>query len=171
MTGIPVSVAPPTPEGRLYPRYQNSIGILTLSTNTPRPCPFGINIDGSLIFDFDEVGVLAGVELVIPMSAWKGKASTSTPSGAAGNLLLSAPERASTDYGWPVSVSKNVQTDAARIAFGSGRYNRSVRLSETCFALLLDDQLTGFWFMLALEALHRRWAVGGTRRLGEGASA
>src|SRR4028119_1724287 len=129
MTGIPVSVAPPTPEGRLYPRYHNSIGILTLSTNTPRPCPFGINLD-PLILDFDERGVLAGVELMLPMSRWKGKASTSTPSGGAGNLLLSAPERASSDYGWSVSVSKNVQTDAARIAFGTGDYNRSVKLSE-----------------------------------------
>jgi len=46
MIGIPVSVAPPTPEGRLYPRYQNSIGILTLDSRTPRACPFGANIDG-----------------------------------------------------------------------------------------------------------------------------
>jgi hypothetical protein len=149
MTGIPVSVAPPTPEGRLFPRYQNSIGILTLSTNTLRPCPFGINIDGSLILDFDGEGALAVVELMLPMSAWKGKASTSAPGGAAGDLLLLAPERAQTDCGWPVTVSKNVQTDAARIAFGSGDYNRSVGLSETCCALLLDDELTGFWFTLA----------------------
>jgi hypothetical protein len=148
MTGIPVSVAPPTAEGRLYPRYQNSIGILTLNTNAIRPCPFGINVDGCLTFDFDDKGVLAGVELMLPMSAWKGKASTSAPSGAAGNLLLSAPERAPTDYWWPVTVSKNVQTDAGRIGFGSGDYNRSVRLSENCFALLLDDELTGFWFTL-----------------------
>lgn len=149
MTGIPVSVAPPTPEGRLYPRYQNSIGILTLSTNMPRPCPFGINIDGSLIFDFDEGRVLAGVELVLPMRAWKGKASTSKPRGAAGNLLLSAHQQAPTEYGWPVTISKNVQTDAARISFGRGDYNRSVGLSESCCALLLDDQLTGLWFTLA----------------------
>lgn len=156
MAGIPVSVAPPTPEGRLYPRYQNSIGILTLTTDMPRPCPFGIDIDGSLIFDFDEGGVLAGVELLLPMSAWKGKAGTSKPSGAAGkpsgaagNLLLPAPQRAPTDYGWRVTVSKNVHTDAARIAFGSGDYNRAVELSESCCALLLDDKLTGLWFTLA----------------------
>src|SRR4028118_644144 len=142
MTGIPVSVAPPTPEGRLYPRYQNSIGILTLSTNVSRRCPFGINIDGSLILDFDEEGLLAGVELLLPMSTWKGKASISEPSGPAGNLLLSISERASAWHDWSVTVSKNVQTDAARIAFGSGHYNRSIALSDTCRGLLLDHQLT-----------------------------
>jgi hypothetical protein len=148
MTGIPVSVAPPTPEGRLYPRYKNSIGILTLS-NVSRRCPFGINIDGSLILDFDEGGLLAGVELLLPMSEWKGKASASEPSGAAGDILLSIPDRVSAWHDWPVTVSKNVQTDAARISFGSGDYNRSVSLSATCHGLLLDHQLTGFWFTLA----------------------
>jgi hypothetical protein len=148
MNGIPVSVAPPTAEGRLYPRYQNSIGILTLSTNPPRPCPFGINIDGTLILDFDEGRVLAGVELVLPMSRWKGKASTSPPVGSAGNLLLTTARQTSAEYAWPITVSKNGQTGAARIAFGGGDYNRPITLSETCSALLLDDQLTGFWFTL-----------------------
>ena len=148
MIGIPVTVTPPTAEGRLYPRYQNSIGILTFSTQTPRPCPFGINIDGSLILDFDEGGVLAGVELLLPKSRWKGNASTSRPEGSAGNLLLATGNRAPAEYRWPVRVSKNVQTDAARIAFDLGDYTRAIRLSEHCSALLLDDRLTGFWFAL-----------------------
>lgn len=148
MTGIPVSVAPATAEGRLYPRYHNSVGILTLGTSTPRPCRFGVNLDASLILDFDEGGVLADAELMIPMRRWKGKASTSRPGGAAGNIVLAGPRPTNTYYDWPVTVSNDVQTDAGRIGFGSGDYNRSVRLSEACCALLLDDQLTGFWFTL-----------------------
>lgn len=149
MTGIPVSVGPPTAEGRLYPRYLNSIGILTLDPDTRRPSPFAINIDGSLILDFDERRLLAGVELLIPMSGWKGKDDTSRPRGAAGNVLLPISAAESAAYEWPVSVSRNVQTDEARIAFWSGEHDRSVALSRTCHALLLDGRLTGFWFTLA----------------------
>jgi hypothetical protein len=149
MIGIPVSVAPPTREGRLYPRYQNRSGILTLQTKVPRACPFGINIDGSVILDFDHGGLLAGVELLRPMRRWKGKSILSDPAGAAGNLLLSAPYCVSAAHDWPVTVSKDMQTGAGRIAFGNGAYDHSVSLSETCRGLLLDHLLTGFWFTLA----------------------
>ena len=151
MTGIPVSVAPATPEGRLYPQYHNSSGILTLSPSAPRPCPFGINIDSRLILDFDEGGLLAGVELILPMRAWKGKAGTLRPDGAAGNIVLPEPRTASEGHGWSVTVSNDVRTDAGRITFGSDDYNRSVCLSQACYALLLDDRLTGFWFNLSRQ--------------------
>jgi len=54
MTGIPVTVEPPTEARRLQPRYKNSIGILTLESALPRICPHGVNIDGMLMLDFDE---------------------------------------------------------------------------------------------------------------------
>lgn len=148
MTEIRVSVAPATAEGRLQPRYRNSIGILTLESDVPRPAPFGVTIDGSLILDFDRDGVLAGAELLIPMRRWKGKADVSDPGGAAGSIILAPPRAASSDEAWPLTVSKDAQTDAARIDFANGGYDRSVRLSDTCCALLLGGALTGFWFSL-----------------------
>jgi hypothetical protein len=39
MTGIPVSVAPATAEGRLYPRYDNDGGLLALATDAPSRRP------------------------------------------------------------------------------------------------------------------------------------
>ncbi len=148
MTGIPVSVVPATAEGRLYPRYQNRIGILTLNSRAPRSCPIGINIDGPIL-DFDEDGLLAGVELFAGLRRGKWKADISRPRGGAGNILLRDPHAGSIDYSWPVRLSFDVQSDAGRIGFGSGDYNRSVELSADCYALLLDDDLTGFWFSLA----------------------
>lgn len=148
MAGVPVSVVPPTADGRLFPRYQNSIGILTLGTSAPRSCPTGIKID-SLILDFDEDGLLAVVELMTPMRKWKAKADTARPGGSAGNILLRDPRRGSIEHNWPVTVSFDVQSDAGRVGFGSGDYNRAVELSARCHALLLDDDLTGFWFALA----------------------
>jgi hypothetical protein len=148
MTGIPIQIGGPTAKGRLYPRYHNSSGILSLGSDEPRPWPFGITIDGLLILDFDGSGLLAGVELLLPMWRWKGKLATSPPDGAAGDIMLPEPRLTSTEYDWPVTVSKDVQTDAARIDFGGG-YDRAVRLSEACSALLAGDRLTGFWFTLA----------------------
>jgi hypothetical protein len=147
MTGIPVSVVPATAEGRLYPRYQNGIGILRLCTRAPLSCPFGINVDG-LILDFDEGGLLAGVELIARLNGGKWKADISRPKGGAGNIRLRNPRPGSIDYNWPVMLSFDVHSDAGRIGFGSGDYNRSVELSASCYALLLDDDLTGFWFTL-----------------------
>jgi hypothetical protein len=148
MTGLPIIVAPPTAEGRLVPDYLNSLGILVLRADPLRSCPFGVTIDGCLILDFDADGLLAGVELILPMRAWKGKADTAPPDAADGNILLAAREEASAPHAGPVTVSKDMQTGAARIDFGDG-HDRAVRLSERCSALLLGDRLTGFWFRLA----------------------
>ena len=148
MIGIPVSIAPATAEGRLHPRYRNSIGIMTFDAERPRPCRFGVNIDGTLILDFDDDAVLAGVELILPMSRWRGKADMSRPEGTAGNIVLAAPRLASTGHDWRVSVSKCAQAETARIALGDGAYDRAVHLSDACSALLLGDRLTGFWFSL-----------------------
>jgi hypothetical protein len=52
------------------------------------------------------------------------------------------------DHQWPVTVSKDVQTDTARIGFGSADHDRAVHLSRECYALLTGDRLTGFWFEL-----------------------
>lgn len=148
MTGIPVSVVPATSEGRLYPRYQNRIGILTLRSGSGRPWPIGINID-DLVLDFDEGGLLAGVELRTRLSKGKWTADTARPRGGAGDILLRDPRPGSIEHSWPIMMSFDVQSDAGRIGFGSGDYNRSVELSAGCSALLLDDDLTGFWFSLA----------------------
>ena len=148
MIGIPVLIAPATADGRLYPHYHNSSGILTLDTESPRSYPFGINIDGTLILDFDEGGVLATAELLLPMSRWKGKASTARPDGPPGNVVLPPPRRTSVDYEWPATVSKDVQMETGRIVFGSSDHDRAVQLSTDCYALLLGKRLTGFWFRL-----------------------
>jgi hypothetical protein len=148
MAGIPVSVGPATAEGRLYPRYDNRAGILSLDTRALRACPIGIRID-SLILDFDEDGRLAGAELLLPMTRWKGKADTSGPAGGAQDIMLRELNAGTLEHDWPLTVSFDVQSDSGRVDFGSGGYDRSVALSAGCQALLLGDDLTGFWFSLA----------------------
>ena len=148
MGGIPVTVAPPTASGRLYPRYKNSIGIFALESGL-RPWPHGVNIDGTLILDFDENRILANVELIARMSAWKGKLATAQPLASPGDIRLGEGLGGSIDYDWPVVVSKDVQHDMARISFDDGDFNRAVALSAAASALLKDDRLIGFWFSFA----------------------
>lgn len=146
-SGIRVSIGPPTPEGRLWPRYHNSIGILTLGSALPRPCPFGVNV-GPVILDIDADARLANVELILPMRAWKARTGIPAPTGKAGDLLIRGCKSPRTDLDLPVTVHQDVQTDEATIAFGPGEWDRAVSLSNHCFALLQGDRLAGFWFRL-----------------------
>jgi hypothetical protein len=147
MTGVPVTVSPPTKEGRLYPRYHRKI--LTLRSALHGPWPYAVNIDGTVILDFDENRTLAAVELLLPMSGWKGKEGVAQPLGRPGDIRLAEELSGNVQYDWPIVVSKDVQRDMARISFGSADFNRAVTLSDNASALLQDVQLTGFWFSLA----------------------
>lgn len=118
MNGVPVTVETATDAGRLYPSYKNSIGIFTLETELLRTCPIGVNIDGMLMLDFDEDRVLAGVELLLPMSGWKGKTSVAQPLARTGNIILSGSLSGQVEYDWPILVSKDVQRKKANISFG-----------------------------------------------------
>ena len=149
MSGVPVIVSPATDPGRLHPRYKNSIGILAFESAPPRMCPHGVNIDGIIILDFDQSRTLAGVELIAPMSAWKGEAAVAQPLSRPGDIRLGNGLSGNLNYGWPVIVSKDVQRDMARISFGDSDFNRAVALSDCAAALLKDDYLTGFWFSFA----------------------
>jgi hypothetical protein len=149
MSGVPVTVGPPTDAGRLFPRYKNSIGILTLESGSHGVCPHGVNIDNSIILDFDEDRVLVGVELIAPMSAWKGKARVAPPFGKTGDIRLGGGLSTRVHYDWPVMVSKDVQRDMALITFGDSEFNRAVALSAKVSALLHDEHLIGFWFSFA----------------------
>jgi hypothetical protein len=108
-----------------------------------------VNIDGTVILDFDEKRMLGAVELLLPMSGWKGKAGVAQPLGRPGDVRLAEELSGNVEYDWPVVVSKDVQRDMARISFGRSDFNRAVTLSDGASALLQDDHLTGFWFSFA----------------------
>jgi hypothetical protein len=149
MSGVPVTVTPATETGRLYPRYLNSIGTLTLESRPPRLSQHGVSIDGMVILDFDENRILAGVELIAPISAWKGKLPVVRPLGKPADIRLGEELAGSVSYDWRVVVSKDMQRDMARISFNGSDFDRAVALSDRAAALLQGERLTGFWFSLA----------------------
>jgi hypothetical protein len=56
---IDVLVREATPAGRLYAHYSEESQMLTLASRSPRAWPFGIDIDGRIVFDIDEGRVAA----------------------------------------------------------------------------------------------------------------
>ena len=71
MGSIKVSVLPPTEAGRLYPRYVKVAHLLSVKSRIARPWPFGVGLNGGMIFDLDERRVLANFELHEMRSMWK----------------------------------------------------------------------------------------------------
>lgn len=72
MTGIVVVTAPPTIAGRLYPRYVEGAGILAVQSKVMRPWPFGVDIDGRIVFDLDAERTVATSTFMFPMTAGRG---------------------------------------------------------------------------------------------------
>lgn len=146
MTGIMVSVTPPTDRGRLYPRYDEATGILVAESRIERPWPFGVNIDGRIVFDLDDQRVLANFDLHVPRHRWKKDIQEEEfPAIARSGDLVFAAETVATKT---FSLSLRVRTDShsrqLRIEFGTDLPTGAVALSAACIALLSAGELVGF---------------------------
>lgn len=146
MTSIKVYVLAPTEAGRLYPRYVNEGGILAVESTVARPWPFGVDIDGGVVFDLDEWRVLANFDLHMRRSLWKRErledevATIATP----GDLAF-APETVETkSFSIPLTVRMDPRTGRVSMRFGALKPDRAVELSPMCSALLREDNLLGF---------------------------
>lgn len=146
MSSIRVSVLPPTEAGRLYPRYNDSAGILAVQSRVDRPWLFGVDIDGRVVFDLDEQRVLANFDLHIPKARWK-RASVEDESPLitpAGDLAFAAETIKTKSFSLPLTIRTDVHTRRVRIDFATRKPNRAVALSGSCIALLSEDELVGF---------------------------
>jgi hypothetical protein len=145
VTGILVSVAPPTSHGRLYPRYDKASGILAAESKVERPWPFGIDIDGRLIFDVDQQGVLANFDLHVPRDRWQKNLEDELPRIASpGDLVFSSEAIATKSFSLPLQVRTDRLSCRLRIEFGWNKPDRAIALSDSCVALLSADELVGF---------------------------
>lgn len=144
MNGIAVSVTPPTRGGRLYPRYDRAAGILAVQSNVQRPWPFGVDIDGRLVFDLDDQRVLANFDLHVPKSRWTRGPVETFPSAQPGDLIFSLETVQKKSFSLPLSIRTDSEAKYLRVEFGSIEPNRAIGLSDVCVALLSSDQLVGF---------------------------
>lgn len=140
----------PTEKGALYPRYVKDAEILAVQSRVPRDWPFGVDIDGRLIFDIDADRILANFDLHIPKRYWIVQSRADEPRAcqeASLEFTGSALEYKS------FSLPLQVRTDAARsyalIEFDKLiPHGRWLALSEKCLARVDVDCLTGFFVRL-----------------------
>jgi len=135
----------PTDEGRLYARYDDAAGILVAESRIERPWPFGVDIDGRIVFDLDDQRALANFDLHVPKNRWKSDLKEEVPGIAPPGDLLFAPETiALKSFSLPLRVRTDPLSRRLRIEFGTHQPTRAVALSASCIALLSADELVGF---------------------------
>ena len=145
MNGIEVVVTPSTAAGKLYPHYEEEAGILTLESNIRREWPFGVDVDGSLVFDLDERRILANFDLHVPRDRWE-KYTGQSPSVVAqpGNLEFTEETIKQKSFSLALRVRFDEDKSRMRIELGDHQADRMVALSESCIALLKKTELVGF---------------------------
>jgi hypothetical protein len=145
VSGIVVSVKPPSDAGRLYPRYDEESGILALESRVKRAWPFGIDVDGALVFDLDDQRILANFDLHVPMNRWKRDLEENTPRIApAADLEFAQQTVAQKSFHLPLRLSCDSKAKRLRIELGTAKPDRAVALSASCIALLANHELVGF---------------------------
>src|SRR5205823_1991383 len=120
---IRVRIRPPSGSGRLRARYDTEANVLEVSSGARRPWPFGVDIDGRVIFDLDRDRILAYFDLLIPRRLWKIEAALSPPPNArAGDLQFSQEATEIKSFHIPISVASGSGRECARIQFGENTF-------------------------------------------------
>ncbi|GEM_PF-2104830 len=150
MRAIKVTVLPPTEQGRLYPRYDIEAQILEVSSRVPRSWPFGIDIDGCIIFDIDSDFRLANFDLLIPRRLWRIDPTVAwqLPT-TAGDLQISRTSIRHKSFHLPLRVRTNSDRTVVVIRFSISPYSPvEIALSDQCTAQLTGQRLDGFVVVL-----------------------
>lgn len=151
-SGITVELLPPTPQGRLWPRYDADADILVAESPFPREWPYGIDIDGRIIFDIDKQRRLANFDLHIPRRLWKVRQGVGPPTRAREHDIMFTTETLNEkSFSIDLEVTTNSERTEARILFGERpalEAVQAVKLSDQCFAYVDGGRLAGFYVSL-----------------------
>lgn len=150
MKEIRVELSRPTARGRLYPRYNNEADLLEVGSSVPREWTYGIDIDGTVIFDIDADRILANFDLLIPKRLWEVTSIPLNPhSSRQVDLRISEGSITHKSFHLPLTVMTNHSRSCAYILFGTTESSTSwITLSDSCLALVLQDRLRGFFVKL-----------------------
>lgn len=150
MKNIVVSVGPQTTSSKLYPRYDKEAEVLAISSTVQNSWPFGVDIDGTIIFDIGADNVLANIDLLVPKKMWKEKWGIDLPRPSrSGGLMFSQETITQKSFHLPIDITTNKSKSIVSIVFGEKPPDQTVvSLSEKCFALLNGKLLNGFLVLL-----------------------
>jgi hypothetical protein len=138
---------PPTHGGRLHVRF-DSDGSLEIQTNEDVEWPYGINIDNSVVLDFDESRRLANIDVLAPPDAWEVFAEIGrfVSRGKPADLLVSEESLEETFREDPVDFFTDAHRTVLIVSIGKvfpwNDGSKVVELSSACAAVLAEGVLT-----------------------------
>lgn len=150
MDEIKIHLRPPTAHGRLYPRYDAEADLLEVGSSIPRDWPYGVDIDGTLIFDLDANRVLANFDLLIRKDLWKVVPLFEWPHALReADIEFSEETIKHKSFNLPIEVQTDQNRSCARILFGGTEHAGTwIALSENCMSLVAKDRLLGFFVIM-----------------------
>ena len=149
MKEIRIVLRRPAPLYELYPRYDKGADLLEVGSVKSRDWPFGIDIDGNLIFDIDENRIIANFDLLIRKSLWK-VSSILQPPKANKRACIEVSQEAINhkSFNLPLEVTTNETKSIVCIMFGRIETNGTwIVLSRQCLAYVVKDYLKGFFII------------------------
>jgi hypothetical protein len=145
MTGLSVSIGPPTAGGRLHPRYDAESDILAVTSETPRDWPYGVDIDGNVVFDLDAKRNLANFDIHVSRRLWERGSVRRWPDKAAvGTIVFSKETIELKSLNMPLRLVYDEGQGILSVALGDRQPERELELSKECVALLSGNELVGF---------------------------
>jgi hypothetical protein len=152
MTGIKVLVGQPVPSAALEPRYDTEADVLVAESPVVSEWPFGVDIDGALVFDLDAHYMLVNFDLHIGRQRWLQDLSDSWRVPAReGSLWFTAEAVAIKSFALPLRVRTDRSRAQVQVEIGAGAPSAEVALSARCVALLHHDELAGFRISLGAD--------------------
>lgn len=127
----------------LFLFVHSEVGVLSVSTPIPRPCPKGLNIDGLLVFDLQEDGGLDAIEVLYKLPArYRSKAKRTFPLSEKYHRILLDPSRM--HVGGPeVAPILTMLEDILTISIQNGVVDGRYKIGPETVVLLMKGKLIG----------------------------
>lgn len=141
----------PTRHNRIFPHYDREADILSVSTHERVDWPYGVDIDGNIVFDLNKDKILVNFDLLIGRQRWKRMPlHWQWPAQAKEmDLGFSDTTICKKSFSLPIQVFTDQRTKNLTIQFDkSPDHGIAVRLSNACAAFLHKDRLLGFFIRL-----------------------
>ncbi len=150
MSGLHVRIGRAAPHGALEPRYDRESQILAAEAPVAAEWPYGVDVDGRIVFDLAADRTLMNFDLHVGESRWEVDRNVSWPTTGRRGVIIFEPATIMTrSFHLPLKIHADRDRHLVRIEFGEITGASPVYLAERCAALVKEGELAGF--VLRLE--------------------
>ena len=144
MNFIQVEVVPTALEKKLYASFDPATQILSAASKHECDWPYGIDIDGSIVFDMNECREVVNIDLLIPPKMWsRERFEVEKVDARQGALKIDVETIKTKSLSLPLKVYYDKSANSIYVAIGKNCATSSVILSESCSAFIAGGELVG----------------------------